>query len=768
MRLAEEELLNTTIDIICGDVDREKLSDMVNLADAGNETANNLLESLMSDLSLSSNGYIGKNGKHKKGFVDYLETAIKQNARKQDECLYAFDQHMNEIKGVCEIIYYLIVTSFQTLSIKEILAVSLCLSLRKSLGNRGLTDSQIIEKAYWLFDEHVLSLHKNDYNLSDIIDVDNPGFIGSVMLTCLLFAGLILGSSDKDSEDVIVRCLFDKAPALRKSLKKWFGNKKEFRAFDGNKSIAKSDLVSICAEAKRQINENFGFIVDEHIDDIFEYRFIDFSQDPLGDGFTLDKLLRLTSKMDQSMNRKKLHDDYLVFLNTSREAMAEVIQRDMPWLNRSLVESADKLESDPMFCVGAGMCYIYGVYVEQDFEKAVRYLKLASEFSNADALHLLSLCYFHSLYLDYDAKKWGECLCLACRYGSQAAIDQWRDLEEHYNVVFGPWNRDASIDLRPVIDKRISSIEKERFIKETMAEISAWVVFDSEYVNDLSEIYSREGALKYVLEIRELIFSSDSVDMPASIFARKIADSLYGMARSKRPTPDGIRINYNLDYKGYKYGPAACWYLLAYSLGDESSILEAANCFSDGSVRRTVHSDEFFKNELLKGCPNKVLLAYAPTDKTFLEALSNNGHVFAKGLLICLYYRVGELEKCKAVGMDFVREASLDDKMVICDFVTRDNLLSKKTNIFDYIMGKSTELRLAENNSLKNHNVTLSQHKNGVTMKANVGSVIVMAVGAIFVMIGIGGFAGSIIGLGVVGLVVGLILFVCGAATLKK
>lgn len=434
------------------DITEDDLRQLLKLVDKDIPEAVMVLNYILQTLEIAEcKKYDGTNPEE---FIDYLATIISTQKIIRDNFCGSMSNFIFTSKNICGILYHLICTSIQEYSLIDLFAFALCIDLKSYINDGDYSYPIIATKVGHLFKTGELMLDEDCYSLGKFFDPKKHSFIECALALCILGLALALKADFKKiNENTIVMAIFQKAKEITTNIKKWFLNNdtyKDNEVWRGVTEKALQDLELVSGVLSRNNKVSFKELA---IEDLSKYTFINYSKDTLGDGFTTDIILDFLHQYDKYIDHEKEHNDYLIYLDEKRPIMLDSIKLKIPNISPEVVKEME-LSNDIDFVPLAGVCYLFGLSVKRNFEKAYSCFYFGSHLFHAKSAYSLSVMYLKSLFVAFDLDKWIHYLSLACRLGDSNAIDQWLELEKMFISVNGKLKIQKPLNLKESILNR--------------------------------------------------------------------------------------------------------------------------------------------------------------------------------------------------------------------------------------------------------------------------------------------------------------------------
>lgn len=318
-------------------------------------------------------------------------------------------------------------------SLFDIMLMTLVVELRLYINDGEFEIEELSKKLLGLIEGWSLNLNEEEYDLSGWFDTTDLTVNMIVLGLSFLAAALNIKADCEDAtDDEIYATIRNEAAELKKFIDEQLND---------ISAIRESEIVRIhICEAMEMFEDDIPFgandaaIKYESIKNLKNYHFVDFDIEPLGDGFTTTMFEDFFKRTDGLYDHQKEHDEYLNYIKNNSVLVKDTLLSNDPKLCRERVILGQRSDDPEDICVSA-LCYLYGVFVEQNIEHAFYLFKDASALLHPQATYQLSVFYLKSLFVKYDIEDWLFYLAKACRLGEENAISQWKEIEETYRQI---------------------------------------------------------------------------------------------------------------------------------------------------------------------------------------------------------------------------------------------------------------------------------------------------------------------------------------------
>ena len=337
-------------------------------------------------------------------------------------------------RNITSFVYGLFSKANNKFSHVDILKLAAYLDLKYYIESNDLEIDYVCEKIEIALDENALDFGEGFYNLDDLIDDDDYSLSATLLrLVSILLCLIFKVDNPEVDEDEIVSSIKQKFDYIKDLIEDMLNDESTFmkdepirRSID---SLLKND------ELIQSILGSDLDTSDYEIDDIDDYDFIDFSYNIAGTDFTVKKALAFLNEIDDQLDHRREHDDYVAILREKRSEVAFALKQDYPGLNeQEIIKMKNSIELGNVKT--AGICYLFGIEVERNFEECFKLFMKGVEMLDAESAYQISTMYLKSLFVSYNKQKWIEYLSLACKLGEENAISQWKELEENANKYY--------------------------------------------------------------------------------------------------------------------------------------------------------------------------------------------------------------------------------------------------------------------------------------------------------------------------------------------
>ena len=334
-------------------------------------------------------------------------------------------------RNITYIAYYLFQFLKDKYSPREIFAIAVRMDADAYVEEESLETSEIFEYVFDLFDSRAIIRDECFISVEEYFDSEDAiWFIDAFSLICVATMALLFSI---DNEDMDIEEIYDdiseREDEIKQNVQSILRDEIHKNPDNGMKERIRS-FVTENSDFKKWDLE-LSFLIDEYgkcsidfddIDSIFDKK-----QKADDSKYKESVLLGFVKEVDKMLNHKKEHDDFLRAIESRREEMKEYTLEQFPRLSKSKIEKMYKSANDDELLI-AGTCYLYGIVVDTDFEKAYNCFAIGAKNEDPEATYYMSLMYLKSIHVNYDPDYWIKYLALACRLGSEEAISQWDEL----------------------------------------------------------------------------------------------------------------------------------------------------------------------------------------------------------------------------------------------------------------------------------------------------------------------------------------------------
>ncbi len=386
-----------------------------------------LLNKMLSDLGIDKQ-YVDADGD-----VEMIASLLFHYSQFASNFRNAYAGGMDNIDFITRIIASIVYNLFSKADKKftalDIFKLAINLDLKYYIKSGYYQTKEICEKVEKVIKDNVLDLD-SEYNYLDYINESNKGLTSVVVKLVVLALCLIFKVDNSEmEEDGIVNLVFGKCDHINDIVCNLFNDDSLFmkdeqirRSVDG--LLTNDELIQDILSSDIDLCG-----IDCEIEDLDEYDFVDYSYNIAGTGFTVEDALNFLYEIDGNIDHVKEHNDYLVILKEKRSEVASSIRQEIPNLNTDEVLRM-KSSVDLGNIKIAGICYLFGVGVERNFEECFNLFMRGVDLLDGESAYQISCMYLKSLFVQYNDEKWIEYLSLACKLGEENAIGQWKELKD--------------------------------------------------------------------------------------------------------------------------------------------------------------------------------------------------------------------------------------------------------------------------------------------------------------------------------------------------
>lgn len=482
--------------------------------------------------------------------------------------------------NVCAILHYLFAHYSDSFTFEQIFILACTIDLFFHFEDE-LSLNDIVQSLYTLFAENEILIDEESFQLDEqfLNTIDFSFILSKVCMACLSITFRI--NLPELLCDEIVDSIMMKKEDISNQVKCIFEEPYYFIDYEIMRFIV-DDFMEKNLEIVKQIKNNkIHFFDDSSLFGIVNYQITDFADDFDLDGFGLKSAIKLYNDLGEKIDSTS--DKYILELEYNKNNMARIIKDICPKISISIINDMKSGAGDEQFI--AGICFLYGICVKQNFKEAYECFLNSSQKYNSEAFLQLSTMYLKSIYVSFDVTNWLLNLNKACRLGNEMAIEEWNSIKRPDSTIKIKFS-----GIGRMLYARYKDSIKIKYISLTNKYLSQFIEYPKLYEEECNSIFTDVDYFDYQLEVLyylKEINNKQSIDFG---LASEIAALFEKLGRGHFNHRNIVSFNGDIRFNPYgledKLYVSICWKKYANSIRGDRDEIEIPQYNENGIIKK--------------------------------------------------------------------------------------------------------------------------------------------------------------------------------------